>query len=351
MLSTLLVGLLAAAILVVAAVDMLTTVVGVGSGRGPVTRYVSRALWSLFRQLHRLTGSQQVLSLGGPVILLAVITTWVVMTIAGWALAFGAEGALQGLQETTSVPGFGKVYFAAATVLGRGTPAYRPVGGAYQALEQVAGAMGVALFTLGIAYVIPVVNAAVQKRRVAAYISALGHTPRQVLERSWEDGDFGVLRLHLIALGPMINELAERHLAYPVLFYFHSIERHTAIGPSIAVLDETLSMLDCCAPGVQMKSSSVVPVRAAITEFLDTLYKAFIAAAETPLPRPDVPGLRELGIPMIDDDDVDEALEVLEGRRRLLKAMIEHDAWDWDEISRGAWTEGWAMELRDRARS
>ncbi|MBW3533853.1 MAG: DUF2254 domain-containing protein [Gemmatimonadetes bacterium] len=149
----------------------------------------------------------------------------------------------------------------------------------------------------------------------------------------------------------LVNELAERHLAYPVLFYFHSIERHTAIGPSIAVLDETLTVLDCCAPGVQMKSSSVVPVRAAITEFLDTLYKAFIAAAETPLPRPDVPGLRDLGIPMIEDDEVDEALEGLDGRRRLLRAMVEHDAWDWDEISRGAWTEGWAMELRDRARS
>lgn len=343
--TTLGVGLIA-----IALADSTTTVLGVGAGRGPVTRYVSRSLWWLFRQIHLRSDGHRFLSFGGPVILFAVIATWMTLTVSGWALVFGAEGALVTAGEGQPVPGLGRLYFSSATVIGRGSPIYRPVGNLYQTLEQVAGGMGLALFSLGIAYIIPVVNAVVHKRRVAAYISALGHSPRQLLERAWTDeGGFGVLRLHLIALVPMVNELAERHLAYPVLFYFHSVERHTALAPSIAVLDETLTVLDCCAEEARFEPTSVVPLRAAISEFLDTLYKAFIEASPSPLPNPDIAGLRDTGVPLIDDADVAVAFESLEDRRRLLRAMIRHDGWAWEDIEEGAWTDGWAMQLRDRA--
>lgn len=342
--------ILGVALITFALVDATTTVLGVGAGRGPVTRYVSRSLWWLFRQVHPRVGGQRFLSFGGPVILFSVVATWMILTVAGWALIFGPEGALVTAGEAEPVPGLGRLYFASATILGRGSPLYQPVGNLYQTLEQVAGGMGLALFSLGIAYIIPVVNAVVHKRKVAAYISALGHSPRQLLDRAWTDeGGFGVLRLHLIALGPMVNELAERHLAYPVLFYFHSVERHTALAPSIAVLDETLTLLDCCTPEVRFQPTSVVPLRAAISEFLQTLYKAFIEADPEPLPDPDVPGLRDIGLPLIDDAEIDVAFEGLEDRRRLLRAMITHDGWAWEDIEKGAWTDGWTMQLRDPA--
>lgn len=339
-----------AALITLALIDATTTVLGVGAGRGPITRYVSRSLGWLFLQVHLRIRGHRFLSFGGPVILFGVTATWMTLTVAGWALIFGAEGALITAGEGEPVPGLGRLYFASATILGRGSPLYQPAGNLYQTLEQVAGGMGLALFSLGIAYIIPVVNAVVHKRKVASYISALGHSPRQLLDRAWTDeGGFGVLRLHLIALGPMVNELAERHLAYPVLFYFHSVERHTALAPSIAVLDETLTLLDCCTPEVRFEPTSVVPLRAAITEYLQTLYKAFIEAHREPLPNPDVLQLREIGLPLIDDPEIDAAFEELTDRRRLLRAMIEHDGWSWQDIEEGAWTEGWAMQLRDRA--
>lgn len=337
-------------LLVLALIDAAITVVGVGAGRGPVTRYVSRSLWWVFTRIHAHTRGERFLSFGGPVILVAVIITWGLMTTTGWALIFGAEGALVTAGDGEPVPGLGRLYFASATVLGRGSPLYQPVGNLYQILEQVAGGMGVALFTLGIAYVIPVVNAVVQKRKVAAYISALGHSPRQILERAWSGGTFGVLRLHLIALSPMVNELAERHLAYPVLFYFHSVERHTAIAPSIAVLDETLTVVDCCDPEVRFDDTSTVPLRAAISEFLHTLYKAFIEPSPSPLPRPDLPGLRDTGVPLLEDEQIDRTIDDLEDRRRLLQALVVHDGWEWEDIERGAWTDGWSMQVGDGAR-
>lgn len=335
-------------LLALALVDATTTVIGVGAGRGPVTRHVSRSMWWIARRVHDRRPAHHALSFVGPVILIAIIATWGIMATAGWALIFGSEGALESVSGDDPVPGIGRIYYASTVMLGRGSAIYRPVGNLYQTLEQICGGMGIALFTLGLAYIIPVVNAVVQKRRVASYVSALGHSPRQILERAWYDEHFGALRLHLIALTPMVNELAEQHLAYPILFYFHSRERHTAIAPSLAVLDETLTMLECCAPPARLEPTSTVPVRAAVSEFLDTLYKAFVTASPDPLPRPDLSTFRDAGIPLIEDVEVDSTYDHLEGRRRLLNAMLEHDGWHWREIERGAWTDGWAMELRDR---
>jgi hypothetical protein len=195
------------------------------------------------------------------------------------------------------------------------------------------GASGLVLLSLSIAYVLPVVNAAVQKRQVASYISTLGHSAEEVLERAWNDEDFGYLHLHYIALGPMVNELAERHLAYPILHYFHSVERHTAIGPSIAVLDESLTLLECCVPDVQLAPSATLPIGRSITEFLDTLREAFVTKAdEPPAPPPKIGELRERGIPVLGEDDVETVFGEAEARRALLLALVQHDAWSWDEL-------------------
>ncbi len=323
-------GVLGTSFLIVALYDVTTTTVAVGAGKGPLTSQVARAVWLGFLAVASRRGRGRFLTAGGPAVLFAVVATWVVLLVAGWALLFAATGGLD--DPTTGKRPFPLLRFAVGLVVGRIESGAQPVGGAGQGLQLIAAATGVILLTLTIAYIIPVVNATVLKRRVASHISSLGHTPAEILVRAWNGTNFGDLHLYLVALVPMIAELGERHLAYPILHYFHSAERHTAVGPNVAVLDETLTMLRCCVREASLEPSTVLPLRRAITQFLDTLREAFITLADAPAPPPDLERLRTDEVPLVDPDEVEAEFEAVSERRRLLLALLRHDAWSWEDL-------------------
>ncbi|MBW3577146.1 MAG: hypothetical protein KY462_05300 [Actinobacteria bacterium] len=323
-------GVLGTSFLVVALYDVITTTVAVAAGKGPLTSQVARVLWLGFLAAASRRGRGRFLLAGGPAVLFAVVATWVMLLVVGWTLVFAASGGLDD-------PSAGRrplplLRFAVGLVVGRVDSPGQPVGGAGQGLQLIAAASGVVLLTLTIAYIIPVVDATVLKRRVASQISTLGHTPAEVLGRAWNGTNFGDLHLYLVALVPTIGELAERHLAYPILHYFHSAERHTAVGPNVAVLDEALTMLRCCVGESTLEPSSTLPLRRAITQFLDTLREAFITLADAPAPPPDLGSLRSDGVPLVDKNEVQAEFEAVSERRRLLLALLRHDAWSWEDL-------------------
>lgn len=99
-----------------------------------------------------------------------------------------------------------------------------------------ASVTGLALITLAITYVTPVMSAVVTKRRVARVIVALGPTPTDVLDKGWDGQSFQRIASHMTNLAPALADLAQQHMAYPVLHYFHPAERATALAPAVAVL-------------------------------------------------------------------------------------------------------------------
>ncbi len=157
---------------------------------------------------------------------------------------------------------------------------------------------------------------------------ALGSDASDVLRRCWDGKDFGDLDLHLIALTPKIAGLAERHLAYPVVHYFHSGARSTALGPAIVTLDEILTLNEHAVEEEHRIGPSVVePLRAAITTFLDTLETAFIGAAEADIKAQELDDLRDDGVPVVDEDAMPGDLDYVQERRRLLRGYLEEDGW------------------------
>lgn len=328
--------------------DMLATTVAVSVGKGPVTARVARWIWGRLLAVHERRRSHRLLAWGGPVVLLAILLMWLGLLVAGWALVFQWPGALIGSEEGAATSVLSHLFFSASLVIGRGSPNYIPDGEVWQLATQVAGLSGLGLLSLSIAYILMVVDAVVHKRKVASYISALGHTVDQLVGRAWNGQDFGILRLHLIPLTAKISEAAENHLAYPVVHYFHSIERHTALAPSIAVLDDTLTMLECCRQDDRLEPSTIVPLRAAISELLQTLNEAFVVTDEQAGPPPDVESLRQSGLPLQETEVCTAVFERVQARRRLLRALVVNDGWSWDALSQGAWEDS-AMLGRDRA--
>lgn len=330
-----LLSILGGCLVVVTLYDLAATVIGVGRGAGPITAPVAKRIWGALLKIHEGSRHPKMLRRSGPSILVTIFVMWVSLLILGWSMVFGASDAVIDVDADEPLAFLGKLYFAAATVIGRGTTTGRPSGDLWQALEEVAGVSGILLLSLAIAYIIPVIQAVVAKRQIALYIWSLGETPEQMLENAWNGSNLGDLDLHLVALTPMVTGLAQRHLAYPIVHYFHSSELETAIGPAIVALDEMLTLNERVVhPDHRMPNSATIPLRNAITHFLNTLDTIFIEGVEGEIAVTSIDKIRRTGVP-VTDDLPEDPLKETSARRRLLRGYLAHDGWHENELLPG----------------
>lgn len=312
--------------------DLFTTAVSVGHGAGPLSGRLAHGVWRALLRLRRHTGPSRLLVLGGPLILLVVITVWVLLLILGWSLVFGAPETLLRIQDGSPVPALGRMRYAATLVIGRGSSGVQPSGAFHEVVEPVAALTGLTVLSLSIAYVLPVVQGVVAKRSLALYLSTLGHSPDEILVRSWNGTTLGQLDLHLIALAPRIAEVAQSHLAYPIIHFFHSDRRATALGPAIVALDRALTAHSMISREVAIDDTAITPLRITIDRFLDTLRLAFVEPAEAEVGQGDDRmertrrRLEDAGIPL-DPEARTEVSEDEVRRNRLLRGYLRHDGW------------------------
>jgi hypothetical protein len=326
-----LVGLLGIGILLVTVYDVLWTTLRLTSG-GPITSWVTDGLWKC---AVRVTRSHRVLSTLGFLIVLLTVILWVLLIWIGWTLVLEASPKAV-LDTATGQPAslWQRAYFTGATIVTIGTSEFKSDGPWWHILSIVASANGLSIFTLIVTYLVPIVRAELERRRLAVYITALGRTPHEILIRAWNGSDFGKLPDHLIALTLPMLEVGQSHLAYPVLHCVHSRTRETALAPSVAVLDEAITLFAAVSPEQRPDKCAFYPLRQAIAEFLSTLAEAHLEPKGEPPLAPSLDPLREAGIITVRDEEFRLALETLIDRRRLLLGLVEEEAWCWEDVAR-----------------
>ncbi len=155
-----------------------------------------------------------------------------------------------------------------------------------------------------------------------------------MLLNAWQGGNFDRLEQYLFATSSTLSLLAEQHLAYPVLHLFHSRVRVAAVGPALAVLDEALLLLtEVVAPACRPSAVAVKPAREAIRAFLATLPDPY-AQSESDAPPTSVQPLEDEGVPVVDREEIEAAFERHQDRRRRLRAVVEHEGWQWSDTRR-----------------
>lgn len=343
-LDILLIGLGAAIVLAVL-YDLGATTISLSAAQGPVSGRVAALVWAIGnrsrsrrRRLQRLTG---------PLLLLAMLIGWFVALTAGWTLVFTAEGALTSTaepdQQSSQVRWVDALFFVFGRLVGTGSSNLEPDEAGWSTAVALLTLSGVILLTLVLAWILPVVAAVVQKRALASKISAIGGTPQGIICQSWTGRDLGDLNLHLLPLIGEITVLAQRHLAYPVIHYFHSSDDRTAIGPRLAALDESLTIIAAtglddvrCETGLDV--SVTRPLRQAISDLLSTMEYVFIDSADATPGPPAIDRLMELGI--VDGERAPAALaelaDELGSRRELLHGYVLHDGWTWSSVCHDA---------------
>jgi hypothetical protein len=302
-------------------------------GAGPLTKRVARGWWaaSLWAHRRRRGGAHGLLAFAGPALLVVAFLGWVAGLWAGWLLVFSAEpGAVVGATSNAPAPLAGRVYYVGFVLFTLGTGDYVPEGGTWEVLSAVAALSGLFVVTLAITYVLSVVSAVAAKRQLAGTITSLGETPVDLVRRAWDGSGFGGLDQQLPAIASALEHHNQRHLAYPILHYFHSADRRTALGPAVAVLDDALLLLaEGVAPDVRPPPAVVAPTRSTVGSFLGTLSEAFIREAAASPPLPDLAGLAEAGLPVARGNGLAEGA-ARSARRRLLLGLVRDAGWEWE---------------------
>jgi hypothetical protein len=330
---TILLGILGLLVLALTSIDLLWTtfVEGVGPMSLRVALLVGRVLrFSVIRRKTR-----RVMAWGGLLVVMVSLATWTILLWTGWTLIFCSwPTAVVAAATGKPADAWQRAYFTGYNLFTLGMGDFVPRGAFFQILTDLCCASGFFLFGAAIAYLVPVISAATQKRQVGVYIWSLGKNPAEIIFRAWNGADTTALQPHFIALTPMLLGLGENHLTYPVLHFFHSSKRSAGVGANIAMLDEAITVMECgLAKGCSLDLPSLGAVREAISEYILTLKPVlqFVYDEGYP-PVPSLAALREVGLPVVDDATFAAALANQTERRLLLRKLARIEGWAWESV-------------------
>ena len=302
------------------------------TGAGYLSSRLGAFLWRVFLFISGRDGKKSFLDAAGLIIVSSLILTWIIMIWVGFTLIFNFQ-ADSITQTTTEIPAtpLEKFYYTGYTLSTLGNGDFKAGNNVWRILTVIISISGLLIITLSITYLLPLLSAVTNKRKICAYISFLGRNPEELIINGWNGKDLSNLNQHFNRLAWEILDLKEKHLLYPVLHYFHSTESRFATPITLTILDEAISIIK----GSTFLQQRVDPVvlkilRNSINEYLDILEGTYIyTSGEMPIISDFRILKQQLGI---DTTPITDYFESLGERRMLLNGMVEADGWTWEDI-------------------
>lgn len=323
----LLAGLLLVA---VATVDMLWSTISINGG-GPIANSVAVAFWKSSRFVYVRTSSHRVLEFATVVILVATFFAWVVLKWVGWTLVFSAGDAVVIHESAQEQAGFfDRAYFSGMVYLTLGTGDFVATSVGWRLWTIAASLSGLVTITLTISYLVSVVSVAVEKRHLASLIWGAGRSSDHLVVNGWDGESFSILDDRLNELGHKLMRHSECHLAYPVLQYYHPTDPRAALPPGLAVLEDTMIIMEHCVHEEYRPSQTTLRLlRQAIDLYVDRVELQHISRVDEAPKEPHLNGLRRAGIPICDREECRQHFADHAERRRLLWGLIVAEGWHW----------------------
>lgn len=302
------------ALLGLLAFDVTSTVLSPTSGPGPLTRGIGHVVWhGLGGRLSSPT-SRWWLPLG-PGALSATIVAWVALLVGGWWLVVLSTGPMTVTATQSPASALERLYFVVSAMSTLGLGDVVPLASGGRVVAVTAAVTGLGLVTLAVAYALPVLTAVTERRVLASTISAVGTSVSSIADAL---ADADGTEQFLGEVGGSVRALAQRHRAYPILHFFHSVDRRAALAPSLAALDEAVGLV--AGRGADQRPSSLAlrRFRGAVDDLL--------VVTDVHLQR------RAVAVPPSSGDVFDgvPCLHEPDDHRRRLHALVADDGWSWD---------------------
>lgn len=310
-------------LIVLVIVDVFRTVLWSGRGAGPLTGGVT----AIGRRIApHLPGGGHVRSAVGPVALALIAILWATLLLVGFTLALEADPDSIGTSTTKQpVPLGQRVYFVGYALFTLGNGDLAPMTDGSRAITVLISATGLLLITTAVTYLLPVVSASVASRSFASSVHSLGETPEDVITGAW-DGTRIQLDHQLRDLAGALSQLAEQHLAYPVLHLFHSSDPSASAPLAVADLDDVLTLLDGVDQRVAPLATPRRQARSSIEAYLET-YGHPIGGADVP-PAPDTGRLVAAGVPVLDPATYALAVADRDEHRSRIQGLVVSTGFD-----------------------
>lgn len=330
------------ALLLLVVIDVFWTAVS-PRGAGPLTAKLGAVIWRGAQRLHRRWGVEWVVEMLGPLMVVGVVGIWMIFLWLGWSLVFSSQLASISAEDAP-VDMTGRFYFVGYSLLTLGIGDYVPRPGWWQIATILASANGLTVATLGVTYILNVLESITEARGMASSFFDLGASSTEVLTRSWEGDGWGVLPDRLTTAAPDLALHSEKHQAFPVLHYFHSREARTSTVLRIVVITEAVHLLDgAVAPSARPPRSVTRPFLSAIDGYLEMLldlYRHADLPDESELPGWDLEPLARAGIPLAAPDEITRYLDEVQERRLRLHQLVTSDGWNAGSVLHGHGPEG-----------
>lgn len=318
-------------ILLVVVVDIFKTVIYINGG-GPLATFVAGIIWNTFYRLGGKSGKSPILNLAGSIILLSLVFMWIFLIWIGYSLIYLAD-ANSVIDNATHEPAdiIGNIYFVGYTLTSLGNGDYSPGSNTWKIVSNLMGLNTMIFISLGISYLLPVLQAVIDKRTLAAYITTLGSTPNEIIRKGYNGKNFEMLYQRFSNLESLLLKHGERHLAYPILHYFHNNNKAHSLSLSLAVLDEVMTIQEVYKIDKTEKAYHWDVLRGALENFYNRLDGRFIISADAPPPFDYISKLPE---EFVKDyvGDADVALEKFQSHRCKILGYVKNNGWTWNDV-------------------
>lgn len=251
-------------------------------GRGAVGRYIARGVWRGTRRL-----GAGAIGLAGPLAYIAVLASWTLMLVVGWALiflphlpdGFSFDPGLDPADHT----GFAEaLYISLVNISSLGYGDISPEAAGLRILGPVETIFGLGLLTASIAWLVSIYNA-LSRRDTFAHEVHLTRAAESELALKLADADPELLERMLTSFAEQLIATRRDLIHFPIVHYFRSEDDRIALSQLLPFLRRLV------AEGVEEDRPRALRVRAqmlrlAIDDYAATMHTRLALEGELDQP-------------------------------------------------------------------
>lgn len=303
-----------------------------GAGGGPLTDRWTRRFWDVLLLVHRRRPIHRVLTYAGPLMLVLVILLWYLLLSTGWLLLFASDATAVVVNSSREPASFLEtLFFTGATVSSLGYGDLVPARFPWTLASTLAALSATVLLTTSLSYVLNVLSAAIDRKRIAEGIFAMGENAAAVIESFWGEKSRGALNNYVLQLSSDLDRLAHQHLSYPILQFFHSTSPSKATGRAVLLLSDVLFLLgQVLTPDDRPPAGLLKVVHGSIENYAELAGPERLdpdSITDTPPEHLHPQTLHRLGYRTVDDAAFRASLADYLPRRANLLVLCHSDGW------------------------
>lgn len=301
-------------------------------GEGFLTQLWTQPLWQGLLFIHRRQPVHHVLALAGPFMLLLSIIIWYTLLGVSFYLAIAAYPNSV-VNNTTGEPIdlLAKVYFVGTTLSSLGYGDLVPSGPPWTFLSTGATLAATIILTISLSYVLSVLSAAIERRKLAQGIFGLGTTIPEIMEGAQLDDSRASLKNYVLSLASEIEHQAFKYHAYPILKFFHAPEAKYSPVRAILLLSDTFFIFSLLPAENQPPKGVKRVVESSIGSYIESTQSDILTPSDSEQNLETlVEVARGFGILIKEDAAARELFDNYLQRRQRLVSLCREDGWDED---------------------